>query len=198
MDPQSNIEAATGFGKFDRQLVRDAGLLNVVIKVRLMDPNNQLVFAGLHPGSCVSAWQKNISQLWNRKMVFRHPGLQKDVKLRFILQSVNAGEHFPVALVMGYDAGSGVKFGDRLGANPARAGKNDLYLALGPHSNKTFAAYQADEGQACAVGGTRTGGLFRSLRTRPPPTFASRPKACRMPSIAVMAFTRSLRTNSDT
>jgi hypothetical protein len=163
VDTANNINAATGFGKFDLQLVRNAGLLNVIIKVRLIDPNGLLANS---LGSYVSAWQKNVSQLWSNKMVLRHPGLQKDVTVRFILQSVDAGEHFAVLITMGYDGGAGVKFASMAHGrliDPAGVGNNGVYLALGQTSNLTFAAHQASTNLAGQLGGARTNALKPGL-----------------------------------
>jgi hypothetical protein len=161
MDTASNIDAATGFGKFDLQLARNAGVLNVIIRVRIVDPGNQLIFAG-GKGPYLSDWQKNINQLWSNKIVLRHPGLQKDVKVRFVLNDVAGGEHFAVQIIGGYDGGSGVKFvtpaQGRL-ADPAGVGANGIWLALGQNSNKTFAAHQASQNATGQLGNTRTAAL---------------------------------------
>ena len=161
MDTANNVDAATGFGKFDLQLVRNAGVLNVIIKVRFVDNNGLLAGAG-GTGAYLSAWQKNISQLWSNRIVLHHPGLQRDVKVRFVLNDVNAGEHFAVQIIMGYDGGAGVKFVTAVHGHlidPAGVGANGIWLALGQTSNKTFAAHQTSQGVAGQLGNARTTAL---------------------------------------
>ncbi len=162
MESAINVNAATGFGRFDLQLARNAGVLNVIIKVRIVDPNGRL----LNPAGYLNDWQKNISQLWSNKIALRHAGLPKDVAVRFVIQSVNAGEHFAVLITGGYDGGAGVKFVSRVQGHiidPAGVGLDNVYLALGESSNLTFAAHQANSNRAGQLGDARKDALKPGL-----------------------------------
>ena len=145
MDTRNNIDAATGFGKFDLQLVRN-GVLNVNIKVKMVVPGG-MYFP--NEGTYVRDWQRRINEMWSNKLTFRHPGLQRDIVARFNVQKVLAGEHFTVYIINGYDGGAGLKFAAP-NSDPANVGTGNLYLALGPASNNTHTQQNAG-----VIGGVR-------------------------------------------
>ena len=147
----NNVDAYTGFGKFDLEILPPS-VLKVIVKVHV-ELDQALTDKGFDKNGYLTTWRQKVNEVWANKIKIKVDEVGgEELTAQFVIQEVTTkpAAHFQLKLKPGYAQSSGVY--------PPKGTATDFHLELAENDNKPY--YEAN------AANIRSGSLGPNPRTK--------------------------------